>query len=66
MVDYWGGLMNYEGYQANKKMVGPEVCEQIQEDIICYVDSMPYVVHEDFKDKLCQIVVDNFNKKSCN
>ena len=82
MVDYWGDLMNYEGYQASKKTVSPNTGEQIQEDIISWFESeLPAkrifvseqdgthvyeVLREDMVDELCQIVVDNFNKKSCN
>jgi len=74
--------MNYEGYQASKKMVSPNTGEQIQEDIISWFESeLPAkrifvseqdgtdvyeVLREDMVDELCQIVVDNFNKKSCN
>ena len=76
MSDYWKGLMdwNCEGYQANKKrekmveydtpMHGQqniaEVREQIQEDIICYVEAAGG--EEENADALCQIVVDNFKK----
>ena len=69
MVDYWGDLMNYEGYQASKKMVGAQVSEQIQEDIMAYMDPLldrDYELSQGNIDDLCQIVVDNFNKKSCN
>jgi hypothetical protein len=69
MVDYWGDLMNYEGYQASKKMVGTQVSEQIQEDIITYMNPLldrDYELSQGNIDDLCQIVVDNFNKKSCN
>jgi hypothetical protein len=70
MSDYWAGLMNYEGYQASKKMVGKEVSEQIQEDIRTFMLAFPKG-YDDGKvkadaeyitDALCQIVVDNFNK----
>jgi|TARA_Y100000296_G_C5018426_1_gene178616 hypothetical protein len=76
MSEYWDGLMNWncEGYQANKKrekmveydtpMKGQkyiqECKEQIQEDIICYVEATGG--EEENADALCQIVVDNFKK----
>ena len=81
MSEYWDGLMNWncEGYQANKKrekmveydtpMHGQqniaEVREQIQEDVITFVESCQTIAryNEQFiKDNLCQIVVDNFKK----
>ena len=77
MSDYWKGLMdwNCEGYQANKKrekmveydtpMHGQqniaEVREQIQEDILTYVD-VAFGNKKEFTDGLCQIVVNNFKK----
>ena len=69
---------NCEGYQANKKrekmveydtpMHGQqniaEVREQIQEDVLAYVeDKLVDDCYKDkFKDDLCQIVADNFKK----
>ena len=43
-----------------------KVREQIQEDIITYIEGKAFLHHDQFKDDLCQIVVDNFkvfNKK---
>ena len=42
-----------------------ELREQIQEDLLCLTDE--YLIdeldgYEDFEDKMCQIVVDNFKK----
>ena len=42
-----------------------ELREQIQEDLMCLTDG--YLIdelegYEDFEDKICQIVVDNFKK----
>ena len=39
-----------------------DVKEQIQEDIITYVDATHHDFPEQIKDDLCQIVVDNFAK----
>ena len=42
-----------------------ELKEQLQEDLLCLTDA--YLIdelgeeYEDFEDKMCQIVVDNFN-----
>ena len=36
--------------------------EQIQEDVITLMDGCYGLTHDDLADKLCQIVVDNFNK----
>ena len=45
--------------------MNPEVREQIQEDIICFIDSFGFLSHPEFlKENLCQIVVDNFNKET--
>ena len=38
-----------------------DVREQIQEDIMTYLAGRPWV-HDEIKDGLCQIVVDNFMK----
>jgi hypothetical protein len=73
MSDYWKGLMdwNCEGYQASKKVTGKtdstleinvlDVREQIQEDIITYLDNVNLPNHKHVDD-LCQIVIDNFKK----
>ena len=42
-----------------------ELREQLQEDLLCLTDG--YLIdelegYEDFEDKMCQIVVDNFKK----
>ena len=42
-----------------------ELREQLQEDLLCLTDE--YLIdeldgYEDFEDKMCQIVVDNFKK----
>ena len=42
-----------------------ELKEQLQEDLLCLTDA--YLIdelegYEDFEDKMCQIVVDNFNR----
>ena len=42
-----------------------ELKEQLQENLLCLTDA--YLIdelegYEDFEDKMCQIVVDNFNK----
>ena len=42
-----------------------ELREQLQEDLLCLTDE--YLIdeldgYEDFDDKICQIIVDNFNK----
>ena len=43
-----------------------ELREQLQEDLLCLTDA--YLIdelgeeYEDFEDKMCQIVVDNFKK----
>ena len=42
-----------------------ELKEQLQEDLLCLTDA--YLIdelegYEDFEDKMCQIVVDNFKK----
>ena len=75
MSDYWKGLMdwNCEGYQASKKVTGKtdstleinvlDVREQMQEDIICFIESYGFISHPEFlKENLSQIVVDNFKK----
>ena len=48
-----------------KNMTLAELREQIQEDLLCLTDE--YLIdeldgYEDFEDKMCQIVVDNFKK----
>ena len=48
-----------------KNMTLAELREQIQEDLLCLTDE--YLIdeldgYEDFDDKICQIIVDNFNK----
>lgn len=41
-------------------MTNEEIKEQIQENIIAYIDSKAFLHAEQFKDDLCQIVVDCF------
>lgn len=41
-------------------MTNEEIREQIQENIIAYIDSKAFLHAEQFKDDLCQIVVDCF------
>ena len=41
-------------------MTNEEMREQIQENIIAYIDSKAFLHAEQFKDDLCQIVVDCF------
>jgi len=41
-------------------MTNEEIREQIQENIIAYIDSKSFLYREQFKDDLCQIVVDCF------
>ena len=41
-------------------MTNEEIREQIQENIITYIDSKAFLHQEQFKDDLCQIVVDCF------
>ena len=43
-------------------MNNTDIKEQIQENIIAYIDSKAFLHAEQFKDDLCQIVVDNFKK----
>ena len=47
-------------FQHTQTLVIKEVREQIQEDIICYVEAVGG--EEENADALCQIVVDNFKK----
>ena len=38
-----------------------ETREQIQEDMISFIEAYPFISHPEFiKDNICQIVVDNF------
>ncbi len=42
-----------------------ELCEQIQQDLLVLTDG--YLIdeldgYEDFEDKMCQIIIDNFHK----
>jgi hypothetical protein len=40
-----------------------ETREQIQEDVICFIESYGFLSHPEFlKENLCQIVVDNFKR----
>ena len=41
-------------------MNNTDIKEQIQENIIAYIDSKAFLHAEQFKDDLCQIVVDCF------
>ena len=43
-------------------MTKRECCEQIQEDILAYFDSVAFVHNDHGRDDICQIVVDNFKK----
>ena len=47
-------------FEINYEQTVAEVKEQIQEDIICYVEAVGG--EEENADALCQIVVDNFKK----
>ena len=47
-------------FQHTQTLVIAEVREQIQEDIICYVEATGG--DEENADALCQMVVNNFNK----
>ncbi|MAH44949.1 hypothetical protein CMI37_03920 [Candidatus Pacearchaeota archaeon] len=39
-----------------------EAREQMQEEIICFIDSYGFISHPEFiKDNACQIVVESFN-----
>jgi hypothetical protein len=69
MSEYWNGLLKHK---EAKKMVEydtpmhgqqniAEVREQIQEDILTYVD-VAFGNKKEFTDGLCQIVVNNFKK----
>ena len=74
MSDFWHGLVNYKPKKTMKaihrggyKKVYPEkfaeVREQIQEDIITFIDSVVPTSSDEYrKNALCQIVVDNFKK----
>jgi hypothetical protein len=47
----------------NNKIEIANAKEQIQEDVICFVESYGFLSHPEFlKDNLCQIVVDNFKR----
>ena len=62
MVDYWGELMKYDTPMHGQQNIA-EVREQIQEDVISFVESFGFISHPEFiKDNVCQIVVDNFKK----
>ena len=44
-----------------------ELREQIQEDIISFIESFGFLSHPEFlKENLCQIVVDNFKEDLTN
>ena len=43
-------------------MNNADIREQIQENIIAYIDSKAFLHAEQFKDDLCQIVVDCFTE----
>jgi hypothetical protein len=43
-------------------MTNEEIREQIKENIITYIDSKAFLHQEQFKDDLCQIVVDCFTE----
>jgi len=50
-------------FQHTQTLVIKEVREQIQEDIIAFIDSViPESTDEYRKNALCQIVVDNFKR----
>jgi len=39
-----------------------EAREQMQEDLICFIDSYGFISHPEFiKDNACDIIVENFN-----
>ena len=39
-----------------------EAREQMQEDLICFIDSFGFISHPEFiKDNACDIIVENFN-----
>ena len=62
MVAYWGELMKYDTPMQGQQNIA-EVREQIQEDVISFVESFGFISHPEFiKDNVCQIVVDNFKK----
>ena len=44
-----------------------ETREQIQEDMISFIEAYPFISHPEFiKDNICQIVVDNFEDLAWN
>jgi hypothetical protein len=53
-------IIHRGGYKKVYPEQFAEVREQIQEDIICYVEAVGG--EEENADALCQIVVDNFKK----
>jgi len=55
-------MVEYDTPLKGQKYI-QETKEQIQEDIICLIESYGFLSHPEFlKDNLCQIVVDNFKK----
>ena len=65
MSDYWTGLMEYKKTDSVFNIRILDVREQIQEDIMTYMNPL---LDNDYEftnlnvDDLCQIVVDNFKK----
>jgi hypothetical protein len=65
MSDYWTGLMEYKKTDSVFDIRILDVREQIQEDIMTYMNPL---LDNDYEftnlnvDDLCQIVVDNFKK----
>ena len=57
------GIIHKGGYKKIYPEKFAEVREQIQEDIITFIDSVVPASSDDYrKNALCQIVVDNFKK----
>ena len=61
------GGESQSGFKIKKNvMTLQELREQLQEDLLCLTDG--YLInelgeeYEDFEDKMCQIIVDNFKK----
>ena len=55
-------MVTYDTPMKGQKYI-QETKEQIQEDIICLIESYGFLSHPEFlKDNLCQIIVDNFKK----
>lgn len=48
-------------FEADQQLLLARTKEQIQEDVICFIESFGFISHPEFvKDNVCQIVCDNF------